>query len=125
MKKIATLIIASGLFVGLLTSCGNSYTYEESELTAVVTDCQQGDFHPDAAYMATASSYLAQQNYGMYNMYMALAETNGKYDYNVTITINDESYTVVRDDIVSVGTEIHVTMVKKFDENELIETSYK
>ena len=126
MKRIATMVIASGLFVGLLTGCGDSYWYEESDISAVVTDCHQGDFHPDETYMATASSYLAQQDYGMYNMYMALAQTNGKYDYILTVDIDGKKYDVVRDEEISTGTESSITQVNKYDESKLlIETIYK
>ena len=126
MKRFATLLIASGLFVFSLSGCGEKYSYEETQLEAVVTECTEGSFHPNAAYMATANSYLAQQNYGMYSTYMALANSNGNYDYNITVTLNNESYTVVRDEKFDVGTTITITKVDTYGENsEYIETNYK
>ncbi len=126
MKRYATMLIASGLFVCTLSGCGKTYSYEETQLEAVVTECTEGNFHPDAAYMATANAYLTQQNYGLYSTYMALANNNGKYDYNITVKLDNESYTVVRDNKYDVGTSITITKVDTYSENsEYIETKYK
>jgi hypothetical protein len=126
MKRFATLLIASSLFVCTLSGCRETYSYEETQLEATVTECTEGNFHPDAAYMATANAYLAQQNYGLYSTYLALANNNGKYDYNITVTLNNESYTVVRDEKVDVGTTITITKVDTYGENsEYIKTTYQ
>ena len=35
--------------------------------------------------------YLAQQNYGMWSVYLSLANSTGYYDYSITVD-NEENY---------------------------------
>lgn len=126
MRKYTTLGILAILFVFMLTGCGEKYSYEQTELEAVVIQCEEGTYNPDASYMAIANMYLAQQNYGMWSMYMSLANANGTYDYNVTIDIDGNNYTVVREEQYEVGQYITITMVNTYNMDlQLVNTEYK
>lgn len=125
MKKNATLGILVILFVFMLTGCGEKYSYKETEIQATVIQCEQGTFHPDSYYYSLANMYLSQKDYGMWNMYLTLANSNGKYDYNVIISINESNFTVVRSELYVVGQTITVTEVKTYNSNELVKIEYK
>lgn len=126
MRKYVTLWILTILFVFMLTGCGEKYSYEETELEAVVIQCQEGTYHLNASDIAIANMYLVQKNYGLWSMYMTLANTNGTYDYNVTINIDDNNYTVVREEQYEVGQYITITRVNTYNkDSQLINTEYK
>lgn len=126
MRKYTTLGILAILFVFMLTGCGEKYSYEQTELEAVVIQCEEGTYNPDSSYMAIANMYLAQQNYRMWSMYMSLANANGTYDYNVTIDIDGNNYTVVREEQYEVGQYITITMVNTYNMDlQLVNTEYK
>lgn len=55
MKKYVTLGIMAILFVFMLTGCGEKYSYEETEFEAIVIQCKEGTYHPDASYIAIAN----------------------------------------------------------------------
>lgn len=126
MKKYATLGILTILFVFMLTGCGEKYSYEQIELETVVIQCEKGTYHPDESYMSIAKMYLTQNEYGLWNMYMSLANDNGTYDYNVTIDIDGNNYTVVRKEQYEVGQYITITMVNTYNKDlQLVNTEYK
>lgn len=59
-------------------------------------------------------------------MYMSLANDNGTYDYNVTIDIEGNNYTVVRKEQYEVGQYITITMVNTYNKDlQLVNTEYK
>lgn len=126
MKKYVTLGIVAILFVFMLTGCGEKYSYEETEFETIVIQCEKGAFHPNASYLATANMYLAQGNYGLWSMYTSLANTNGTYDYNVTINIDGNNYTVIREDQYEIGQSITIIKINTYDmDSQLINTEYK
>lgn len=126
MRKRATVGILVILFVFMLTGCGEQYSYEQTELEAVVTQCEEGTYHPDASYMALANAYLAQKRYGLWSMYMSLANDNGTYDYNVTVEIDGNLYTVVREEQYEVGQYITITRVCTYNaDSQLVDMQYK
>ena len=116
MKKFATLGII--VLFALMTGCGKNYSYERTELEAVVIECEEGTYHPDASYMAIANMYLAQNNLGMWSTYMNLANTNGAYDYNVTIVIDGNNHTVIREQQYEIGQYITITMVNTYNQDK-------
>lgn len=126
MRKFATIGIIIVLFAIILTNCREKYSYEQTELEAVVIGCEEGTYHLDASYVAIANMYLAHENYGMWNMYLSLANTNGAYDYNVTIDIGGKNYTVIRKQQYEVGQYITVTMVNTYNmDSQLVNTECK
>ena len=126
MRKFASIGILAILFVLVLTDFGEKYSYEQTKLEAVVIQCEEGTYHPNASYIATANMYLAQKNYGLWSMYMSLANANGAYDYNVTVDIDGNNYTVVREVQYEVGKYITITMVNTFNEDlQLVNTEYQ
>ena len=126
MKKFATIGTIIVLFALILTGCGEKYSYEQTELEAVVIKCEEGTYHPDESYMAIANMYLAQNNLGMWSMYMSLANTNGAYEYNVTIDIDGNNYTVIREEKYEVGQYITIVMVSTYNtDSQLIKTECK
>lgn len=127
MKRFATLgIVSIFLFVVMLTGCGEKYSYEETEFEAIVIQCEKGTFHPDASYLSIANMYLAQKNYGLWNMYTSLANSNGTYDYIVTANIDENYYTVIRENQYQIGQYITITEVNTYDmDSQLVKTEYK
>ena len=127
MKRFATLgIVSIFLFVIMLTGCGEKYSYEETEFEAVVVQCEKATFHPDASYLSIANMYLAQKNYGLWNMYTSLANSNGTYDYIVTANIDENYYTVIRENQYQIGQYITITEVNTYDmDSQLVKTEYK
>ena len=116
MKKFATLGIIF-LFTLTLTGCGEKYSYEHTEFKTIVIDCEEGTYHPDASYMAIANMYLAQNNLGMWSTYMNLSYTQGAYDYDVTVSINGNNYTVIREQKYEIGEYITITMVNTYNQD--------
>ena len=126
MKKYAALGTIYILFIFMLTSCcGEKYAYEKTEFEATVVKCEKGEFHPNAEYLATANMYQAQQNYSMWTMYSNLANINGTYDYIVTINIDDNNYTVIREEQYNCGETITITKINTYDGKKMINTEYK
>lgn len=133
MKRYVTLGNVSTLFVLMLLvivpiliiSFGEKYSYEETEFEAIVIQCEEGTLNPDASFLSIANMYLAQQNYGMWNTYNSLAYSNGTYDYNVTVNIDGNNYTVVRENPYEIGQYITITEVKTYMDSQLVKTEYK
>lgn len=126
MKRYVALGIVSILFVVMLTGCGEKYSYEETEFEAIVIQCEKGTFHPDASYLSIANMYLAQKNSGLWSMYTSLANSNGTYDYNVTVNIDENNYTVVRENQYEIGQYITITEVNTYNmDSQLVKTEYK
>ncbi len=69
--------------------------------------------------------YLAQQNYEQWNMYKNLAYANGKYDYQITISIDEENHTVIREEQYEIGQYITVIKVETYAGLQLVNTDYK
>ena len=70
--------------------------------------------------------YLAQKNYGLWNMYTSLANSNGTYDYIVTANIDENYYTVIRENQYQIGQYITITEVNTYDmDSQLVKTEYK
>lgn len=111
MKKKMALVTVAILFVFMLVGCKETPSYEEIE--AIVIQCEKGEFHPNEIYVSTANMYLAQENYELWSMYKSLADTNGTYDYNVTVSIDEGSYTatVVRKDQYEIGSTITIKRI--------------
>ncbi len=125
MKKYMALGIMSLLFVFMLVGCGKNYTYEETEFETVVIECEEGTYHQNASYLVMANTYLAQQNYGLWSTYVNLANATGKYDYKITISIDEDNYTVIREDQYEVGQYVTVIKVNTYLDSQLIKTEYK
>lgn len=126
MKKYVALGIVAILFVFMLTGCGEKYSYEKTEFEATVIQCEKGAFHPNASYLASANAYLAQENYGLWSMYLNLANANGTYDYNVTINIDENNYIVIREEQYEIGQSIIITKINTYDmDSQLVNTEYK
>lgn len=125
MRKEAVVTIMAMLFVFIFRGYGKDYSYEEKTLETVVIECEEGEYHPDAYYMSMANMYLAEKNMGLWSMYKNLANTNGKYDYNIIISIDGNNYTVIRKEPYDAGAYITITEVKTYKENKLIKTEYK
>lgn len=125
MKKYVTLGIITILFVFILTGCGENYSYETTEIKTVVLQCEEGTYHPDESYLSIANMYFVQQNLNMWNIYRNLADDNGKYDYNVTINIDGNNYTVVREEQYEVGQYITITRINTYMDSQLVKTEYE
>ena len=126
MKRYVALGIVSILLVFMLTGCEEKYSYEETEFEAIVIQCEKGTFHPDASYLSIADMYLAQKNYGLWSTYNSLANANGTYDYNVTVNIDGNNYTVVRENQYEIGQYITITKVNTYNmASQLVKTEYK
>ena len=126
MKKYVTLGIVAILFVFMLTGCGEKYSYEKTEFETIVIQCEKGEFHPDESYLTTADIYLAHGNYTLWSMYTDWANANGTYDYNVTINIDENNYTVIREDQYEIGQSITIIKINTYNmDSQLINTEYK
>ena len=123
MKRTIFVIIIS-FFCMFIAAC-EKCSKQESIFEASVTNCRQGIFHPDDEYLALANSYLAQGNMVMWNNYMALANTNGYYDYNITFSVNGIDHTIIRTEPYTVGENIVLTEIKTYKGNELLKTEYR
>lgn len=125
MRKYVTLGIFVILFVFILTGCEEN-SYKETEIQTAVIQCEEGTYHPNASYEAIARMYFSQGKYAMSNVYKNLAKANGKYDYDIAISIEGKKYTVVRSEQYEVGQTISVTKVETYDkDSKLIKTEYK
>lgn len=125
MKKYAVLSIIILCFAFILSGCTKSYSYEENTFEEIVTKCEKGTYHPDASYRALANMYLAQKKMGMWSMYMNLANSNGTYDYQITINVDGNNYTIIRKDPYDVGAFITITEIKTYQNAKLVKTEYK
>ena len=126
MKNYRTLgIIISVLLVFILTGCGENYSYEETKIQANVIQCEEGTFHPDTSYQSIANMYRTQDNLSMWSLYEGLANANGKYDYNVLVDIEGNSYIVVRSEQYEVGQTITITKLETYKDSELVKIEYK
>ena len=136
MKKIAIIVFLAVFSVVIITGCSKkeSYVespqshpliYEQTEVQALVVKSEQGDLHPDSSSNGMASYYLGQGDFGKWIMYSAVAKSKGTYDYNVTVNINGDHHTVIRDTPYILGQYITVTSIKAYNENsELVFTRY-
>lgn len=123
MKKITFVIL---LFALISTGCGEKYSYEQIESKAIVMGCEKGTYHPDASYIAIADMYLAQKNYGMWSVYMSLANANGTYDYKILINFKGNNHIVIREEQYEAGQEITVTIVNTYNaDSQLVKTEVK
>lgn len=125
MKKYAALGTIYISLIFMLTSCVEKYSYEKNEFEATVVKCEKGEFHPNDTYLATANMYQVQKNYQMWSVYSNLANINGTYEYIVTINIDDNNYTVIREEQYNSGETISVTKINTYDDTQLINTEYK
>ena len=123
MKRTIFAIIIS-FFCMFITACAE-YSKQENIFEASVTNCKQGSFHPDDEYLALANSYLAQGNMVMWNNYMALANTNGYYEYNITFMQDNVDYIVSRNKPYDIGQIITITEIKTYKGNKLLKTEYR
>ncbi len=122
MKKIILMLIVMML---LLTGCSKN-TAKSVVLDATVVSCEEGNYHRNASYSSIANMYLVNGNYAQYNIYSALANATGYYDYNITFSIGDEYQIVVRNEKYEVGSTIYVEKIYIYNESdELIKIIYK
>ena len=126
MRKYITLGIFAILFLFMLTGCEPEYSYEQTELEAVVIQCEKGTYNPDAEYLALAEMYMVQNNAYMSMSCMDLANQNGTWDYNVTVDIDGDNYTVVREKSYEVGQNITITVINTYNRDmQLVNIEYR
>ena len=123
MRKNIIFILVIILVSSALTACA-TYTFETKEIEATVISCEQGTLIPAPEYVSLANMYLIKKNTAMYTMYMNLAHTNGTYNYNITIMIDGENYTVVRSAPYEVGDTIIVNAEYVFADEKLVDITY-
>ena len=123
MRKNAVLILVIIVCFISLTGCAN-YTYESKEIEATVTSCEKGTLIPAPEYVSLANMYLIKKNTAMYAVYMNLAHTNGTYNYNITITVDEKAHVVVRQAPCDVGQVIVVTAEYTYANGVLVSTTY-
>lgn len=124
MRKRLTLGFLVFLFVFTLTGCGKT-SYQETEVTTSVIECEKGSFHQDSSYLSIAYMYLAQEDYSLYYFYSNLANANGHYDYEITVTIEGKKHKVTRLEPYDVGQSILITKKDSYRNSKLIQTEYK
>lgn len=123
MRKNIIFIFVIILVFSTLTAC-TSYTYETKEVEATVISCEKGTLIPAPEYVSLANMYLIKKNTAMYTMYMSLAHTNGTYNYNITITVDGENHTVVRNESYDVGETIIVNAEYAYADGEIVNIRY-
>lgn len=123
MRKIIIAILVIASIVLSLTACTN-YTYESKEFETTVVSCEQGSFVLASEYLSIANMYLAQKKTVLYSMYMSLANSNGHYNYNITITVDGENHVVVRSEEYKPGDTITVTARYGYADGELVNVDY-
>lgn len=124
MRKYIAIIL-SIVLVCILTGCAE-YTFEEKEIICTVKSCDEGTFVPNATYKALATSALAKKDITKFALYENLAQSTGKYEYEVTIiTFEGTEYVIIRNEAYEVGTEIVVKQKCSYCDGELIEIEYK
>ena len=125
-RSVLMLGLVLILAIGMLTSCIEQFTYEQTTADAVVLRCERGTFRRNAYYANLANMYLMQNNLGQWNIYRNLAQSTGKYDYQVTVEIDGEEQTVVREDALEVGQNVEITVTKTYDEaGQLVSVEYQ
>lgn len=128
MKKNTSIVILVCLFAAILIGCEKEqYTYSQTEFDADVVSCEESTFHPNTTYITLANMYLGQNNYALWSMYMTLANATGQYDYNVTVDIDGNNYTVIRSQQYQIGQKVRVIKIEtyKINSDQLISISYK
>ena len=123
-KNIFSIIILFTLIAMFFTGC-TFVTVEEEEFIVMVTDCIQGEFHPDANYQVLATAALKKGSMTLYNYYNKLAQENGTYDYVISFNIDNVTHTVTRSTASQPGSSILVTKVITKDGNEILSTEYR
>ena len=123
MRKTLICMLVISIMITTLTACTN-YTYENKEIEATVVSCEKGSFVLASEYVSIANVYLAQQKTAMYSMYMSLARSNGSYNYNIGVSIEGETYTVVRSEPYEIGQTITVKAQYGYADGELVNVDY-
>lgn len=125
MKKTLCIIFVTMIFVLCLTGCSNNTT-EETVLEATVMSCEKGTFHEDSSFSGIANMHLVNGDLLNYTMYSTLADTNGYYDYDITVEVEGKYKIIVRDTPYEIGSKIYVEKIMTYNESkELIDVDYR
>ena len=123
-KNVFNVIILLTLVAIFMTGCTIA-TIEEKEITVIVVECAEGEFHPEPNYQAMAIAALKKKSMTLYNYYTNLANKNGYYDYVINFQIDGNTYSVTRLEQCSIGEEISVTQLITRDDDTILKTEYR
>jgi len=88
--------------------------------------CEKGTFHEDSSFSGIANMHLVNGDLLNYTMYSTLADTNGYYDYDITVEVEGKYKIIVRDTPYEIGSKIYVEKIMTYNESkELIDIDYK
>ena len=124
---IFSLLMVVASIVLLVLVIENAPVTEEVkvEFETSVIQCEEGTFYPDSSYLSLANTALALGDVSTYSAYVALANANGTYDYNITINIDGKDYIVERSEAYAVGAIILVTKIDYYENDILYKTEYR
>ena len=124
---IYSLLVIVASFVLLFLVIENAPVTKEVEVefeTSVI-QCEKGAFYPDSSYLSLANTALALGDISTYSAYVALANANGTYGYNITINIDGKNYIIEREEEHIVGEKILVTKIDYYENDRLYKTEYR
>ena len=119
MKKFTIAILAI-ICIFTFTACSAQTTIETREVEAIVVKCEKGIFMPHEEYLAEANICLAFKKLEAYAYFKKLANEHGAYQYNVTVELDGEEYTISRMETFEPGTTIILTATFTYSDEKLV-----